>query len=221
MFTLVCPQSRVRPSIPASQSTSSLYLYLGLIVAFSVVHTGCATLNSAGAMQPIAISASLPAATLGHSYSAAISVSGGTAPYSFKTTVGQLPPGLAVNASTGSISGTPKTAGSYNFTIFVVDQAGNAEGTQALSITVKPPVVAPAIAVAVSPASVTLAPGGTHQFSAVVSNTSNPAVVWSVSAGTITSMGVFTGQPRMCPPRFTSPRRVKPIRASRVAPRSA
>jgi hypothetical protein len=163
-----------------------------LIVAFFVVNSGCATLNSAGAPQPIAISASLPVAILGHSYTAAISVSGGTAPYSFKTTVGQLPPGLAVNASTGSISGTPKTAGAYNFTIFVVDQAGNAEGTQTLSITVKPPVVAPAIAVAVSPASVTLAPGGTHQFSAVVSNTSNPAVTWSVSAGTITSMGVFT-----------------------------
>jgi len=192
MFTLVCPQPRVRPSFPASQFPSSLYLCLGLILAFSVANTGCALLNSAGATQPIAISASLPVATLGHSYSAAISVSGGTAPYNFTTTIGQLPPGLGINTHTGSISGTPKSAGSYKFTIFVADQAGNAAGTQTLTITVKPPVVAPAIAVAVSPASVTLAPGGTHQFSAVVSNTSNPAVTWSVTAGTITSMGVFT-----------------------------
>ena len=75
MFTLVCPQPRVRPSFPTSQFPSSLYLCLGLILAFSIANTGCALLNSAGATQPIAISASLPVATLGHTYSAAISVS--------------------------------------------------------------------------------------------------------------------------------------------------
>jgi Putative Ig domain len=212
MFTLVCPQPRVRPSFPASQFPFSLYLCLGLILAFSVANTGCALLNSAGATQPIAISASLPVATLGRTYSAAISVSGGTAPYNFTPTVGQLPPGLGMNTHTGSISGTPKSAGSYKFTIFVADQAGNAAGTQTLSITVKPPVVAPAIAVAVSPASVTLAPGGTHQFSAVVSNSSNPAVTWSVSAGTITTMGVFTA------PTANAPASIRLTAASKADP---
>jgi hypothetical protein len=162
-----------------------------LILAFSIANTGCALLNSAGATQPIAISASLPVATLGHTYSAAIAVSGGTAPYNFTTKMGQLPPGLTMSAHSGSISGTPKTAGAYKFTIFVADQAGNAAGTQRFSITVKAPVVTPSVEVAVSPTSVNLAPGAAHQFSAVVSNASNPAVTWSVSAGTITSMGLF------------------------------
>ena len=37
---------------------------------------------------------------------------------------GTLPPGLAVNSSTGAISGTPNTAGSYSVTITVTDNAG-------------------------------------------------------------------------------------------------
>ena len=37
---------------------------------------------------------------------------------------GTLPPGLAINTSTGAITGTPTTAGSYSVTIKVTDNAG-------------------------------------------------------------------------------------------------
>ena len=48
------------------------------------------------------------------------------------------------------------------------------------------------IAVTVSPTSVTVSSGGTQQFSATVTNTSNTAVTWSATAGTISSSGLFT-----------------------------
>src|SRR5713226_2594964 len=46
----------------------------------------------------ITVSATLPAATVGTSYNAVVSVSGGTAPYQFAIGWGVLPPGLTLNA---------------------------------------------------------------------------------------------------------------------------
>jgi hypothetical protein len=60
-------------------------------------------------------------ATLNTAYSAALTATGGTAPYSFTLGNGtSLPAGLALS-SAGSISGTPTTAGSTTFTVDVTD----------------------------------------------------------------------------------------------------
>jgi hypothetical protein len=48
------------------------------------------------------------------------------------------------------------------------------------------------VAVTVSPATGTVVSGGLQQFTATVTNTSNPAVTWSASAGTINASGLFT-----------------------------
>src|SRR5262249_27495067 len=50
---------------------------------------------------------SLPNATLGTPYSAALAASDGVAPYKWKKLT-KLPTGLTLNANTGVISGTPK-----------------------------------------------------------------------------------------------------------------
>ncbi|HEV2402545.1 MAG TPA: putative Ig domain-containing protein [Candidatus Sulfotelmatobacter sp.] len=50
----------------------------------------------------------------------------------------------------------------------------------------------PSAQVAVSPQNVVLTPGMTQQFTATVQGTSNSAVTWSASSGTITSDGMFT-----------------------------
>jgi hypothetical protein len=53
-------------------------------------------------------------------------------------------------------------------------------------------VVNPAIVVAVSPATASLAPGQTQQFTATVTGDSNTDVTWSASGGTITAAGLYT-----------------------------
>nr|WP_100877043.1 putative Ig domain-containing protein [Janthinobacterium sp. 64] len=65
--------------------------------------------------------ASLGNGTINIPYSATISASGGTAPYTFAITSGSLPAGLSLNTATGALSGTPIAIGTANLTISVAD----------------------------------------------------------------------------------------------------
>ncbi len=78
---------------------------------------------------------SLPKAGVTIAYSQTLSVSGGSAPYTWAVTSGTLPAGLTLASSTGVISGTPTTAGISTFTVQVTDNIGGTS-TQSLSITV-------------------------------------------------------------------------------------
>jgi hypothetical protein len=49
-----------------------------------------------------------------------------------------------------------------------------------------------AISVSVSPTAATVASAGTQQFSAQITNTSNTAVTWSATSGTVSTAGLFT-----------------------------
>ena len=64
---------------------------------------------------------SFPEATVGTAYSTGISVSGGTAPYTYKSSA--LPAGLVLNTN-GTITGTPTTAGVTNVTVTITDSVG-------------------------------------------------------------------------------------------------
>ena len=57
-------------------------------------------------------------------YSDQLTVTGGTSPFTWSVSAGTLPPGLTLGASTGLLSGTPTTAGTYSFTVKVTDQPG-------------------------------------------------------------------------------------------------
>jgi carboxypeptidase family protein/putative Ig domain-containing protein len=79
---------------------------------------------------------------IGTPYSQRISITGGNGPYIFTTAYGTLPPGLTLNISLGSVSGSPTTAGSYTFAVGVTDNLGgyaerefSIEVTQPLVIT--------------------------------------------------------------------------------------
>lgn len=53
-----------------------------------------------------------------------LTASGGTAPYTFSIIVGSLPPGFTLSSS-GSLSGTPTSAGVTTFTVQAIDSQGN------------------------------------------------------------------------------------------------
>ena len=61
---------------------------------------------------------------------------GGAPPYTFAVTAGTFPPGLSL-ASNGVVSGTPTTAGTYNFTITITDN-NSATATFNCSIVINP-----------------------------------------------------------------------------------
>lgn len=91
------------------------------------------TVGTSSGFPPAITTTSLPDGAVGTPYSQTL-VATGTAPVSWYF-IGELPAGLTLSLSTGIISGTPTTIGTFNFTV----RAENTDGgdTQDLSITIK------------------------------------------------------------------------------------
>lgn len=87
---------------------------------------------TAVALSPTA--GALASATVNAAYSQTFSASGGTGPYTYALS-GTLPTGLTLNTTTGLLSGTPTTSGSYSFTVTVTD-AASATASNAYTLTV-------------------------------------------------------------------------------------
>ena len=88
------------------------------------------SINPGSGGDPLTIlTTSLAAATVGTSYSQALSAAGGTGPYSWALVSGLLAPGLNLGSS-GQVTGTPSTAGSYSFTVQVMDSSPSAATAQ-------------------------------------------------------------------------------------------
>ncbi len=76
-----------------------------------------------------------PPGTVGQPYTHDLLASGGTPPYTFAVTVGALPDGLTLDASTGEISGTPTVDDTFPFTVQVTDDVDDT-ATVECSITI-------------------------------------------------------------------------------------
>jgi len=143
-------------------------------------------------------------ATVGVPYNAVTSVSGGTGPYVFRLASGSLPPGLVLNSQTGSITGTPTLAGTYNF---VTSVTASSAGETTLTLEHYSPAAIHPLAgsssaqitvsghsggtLSITPGSATITSQAQQQFTAQMSGSADTAVTWSASAGTISSTGVF------------------------------
>jgi len=97
---------------------------------------------ASGGPAPLTITnTSFPDGVLGQSYSQGLATSGGCpgSPAAFSVTDGALPDGLSISGQ--SISGTPQTAGPFNFTLQATDSCSNtASGSFSITIdtTVQP-----------------------------------------------------------------------------------
>ncbi len=81
-------------------------------------------------------STSFPTGVVNTAYSATLTATGGTVPYTWSIARGSMPPGLTLNSNSAVISGTPTAAGAFNFTAQVRDASNPVQSaTQALSIT--------------------------------------------------------------------------------------
>ena len=145
---------------------------------------------------PTITTTSLPNGTVTQPYNRTIQRTGGTPPFTWSFT-GTIPPGLNFDSSTGGISGTPTTAGTFNFTAQVTDSLLQSD-TQALSITIVLP----------APPNITTPtlPNGTiaSAYSQTVQASGGTgALTWTISAGSLptglnpvnSSTGQITGTP--------------------------
>jgi Zn-dependent metalloprotease len=90
------------------------------------VSTGSVTVNNPGNKS----------GTVGTAISSfTVTASGGTAPYTWSAT--GLPAGVTIGSSTGTVSGTPTTAGTYNVTVTATPASGTA-GSASFTFTVSP-----------------------------------------------------------------------------------
>ncbi len=152
--------------------------------AYSLVVNGAMTVNPA----------SLPVGTVGVPYSQVISAAGGTGSYTFSITAGTLPAGLALNAASGVLSGTPSSAATSNFTVTATDGNG-ATGARAYAVTIN-------AGIAVNPSSLPTATVGTPYSQSVTATGGTGSYTFGVSAGVLPpglalnpATGAITGSP--------------------------
>lgn len=99
--------------------------------SFTVQVTDAASRSSQKALsinvkQPAGVSVEVDSpveAMMGSSFNYQPQASGGVGPYNWSITAGALPAGLAINSSTGAITGTPTASGTFQVEITVRDQA--------------------------------------------------------------------------------------------------
>lgn len=84
------------------------------------------------------LTGTLPDGVVGNAYNATLTASG-TAPITFTVASGTLPDGVRLDAASGAITGTPKTAGVFSFSITATNKAG--ADTKPYTLTVSAPPV--------------------------------------------------------------------------------
>jgi large repetitive protein len=141
---------------------------------------------------------SLPEGAVNQSYSAALTGSGGSPPYTWSVAPA-LPSGLNLNTATGAISGTATTQGTTTHTFSLRDNSAPAQTVQqTINLTIAPPSAALTI-------TTTALPNGTvgQSYSRPVQATGGTgALSWTISTGALPaglnldpSSGVISGTP--------------------------
>jgi hypothetical protein len=150
--------------------SKSLFTALLFVLSFAAILSGATQITTT----------SLAGGTVGQPYSASLTVTGGSAPYTWSISGGSLPAGLSLS-NAGTISGSPTSSGTFNFTVKVTGSGkGGDSDTQILSLVVAPALTISTSSLPAGQASVAYsqtlqASGGTAPYT------------WSISAGALPS----------------------------------
>jgi Putative Ig domain len=202
-WRVTCPASSCG-SLSGQTGTSAVYSAptpVKTAISVTVIATSAAD-STKSASEVVAVAAppsitttSLPDATGGVAYSAALQESGGVAPFTWTWSGDSFPPGLNFGGD-GTISGTPTTGGKTTFTVQVAD-SGNPPLTASANLS---------LTVTILPLSVTTTSLPTATVDAAYSQSVQatggiPPYTWSISSGslpswaTLRSAGVISGIP--------------------------
>jgi large repetitive protein len=159
------------------------------VVSLGLAGSGSYTYNTG----PALLFPPPPSGEANVAYSDQLTVTGGTSPYVWSVSAGTIVPGLTLSSSTGLLSGTPTTAGSYTSTIKVTDASGLSD-TQGVTVLIIP---GPTLAFPAPP------PGWTNTVyrDTLTESGGTAPYAWSVSAGalpagiSLSADGTLSGTP--------------------------
>ncbi len=170
-----------------------------LVSAFALLQmVGCGGGSSSSTKPLSVVTTSLPNGTVGTTYSATLSATGGTAPYAWSQSSGGDMPGGVTLGSSGRFAGTPTTPGTFGPYVFTVkDTANSTAASTSLSIMITG-----------SPLAVTTTSlpngvvGSAYSITLTASGGSSP-YTWTETSGgdlpsgiaPVTSAGVIAGTP--------------------------
>ncbi|MCI0349769.1 MAG: choice-of-anchor D domain-containing protein [Acidobacteriales bacterium] len=171
-------------------SPSGLYTAPNTAGTFTVRATSVAD-ASKSASATVTVTAPAPAIAVSITPTSASLQTSGTKQFT-ATVTGSTNTAVTWSATGGTVSTAglytaPNTAGTYT-----VKATSVADASKSASATVTVTAPAPAIGVSINPTSATLQTSATQQFAATVTGTSNTAVTWSATGGTISTSGLYT-----------------------------
>jgi hypothetical protein len=180
-------------AITGTPTTAGAYSYTAKVtdsLGATALSSGC-TITIAN---PLTLGCAAATGEKGVAYSSALVASGGTPAYTFSISSGSLPLGLTLNASTGAITGTPTTAGTYSYTAKVKDSLGATALSSGCCITIASPLTLGCAA--------STGKKGTAYSSTLVRSGGVAPYTFSISSGSLppgltlnASTGAITGTP--------------------------
>ncbi|MDY2626537.1 MAG: putative Ig domain-containing protein [Coriobacteriales bacterium] len=181
---------------PATGTVSGTPLKAGAfaftVTAANSAGEAAADLSLIVSKAPEVTTASLPDATIGEAYRGQLAASAYPADVRWTVSAGALPAGIALDAASGALIGTPTEAGTFTFTV----TAANAAGTGSREYTIISS-AAPAITTSELPLCLV-----GEDCSVTLAATGSPAPTWRVTEGALpegmtldASTGVLSGTP--------------------------
>jgi len=145
---------------------------------------------------PTVLTSVLQNGNVGVAYSATLTATGGTKPYSWSVKSGTLPEGLSLDSATGAITGVPTKPGTFPSLVFDVSDFYNSVGASG-SLNVKID-----SAIQVSTTSLPSGKQGTTYAANLIATGGSGVYTWSLKSGTLppglslnSSTGAITGTP--------------------------